>query len=118
MVTVTMSNDKDRMTVGELLTVAQLKCEESKVASIEEAREEAEDPMVEVEKKKEEIASGKKPADEEVQAYFDDQAQFFKDLERAQKESLASLHDQQRRIEEAASGATSSASVTATVALE
>ena len=54
------------MTVGELLTAAHLKCEESEAVSAEEAREEAENPMVEAEKKKEEIASGKKPADEEV----------------------------------------------------
>ena len=74
--------------------------------------------MVEAEKKKQEIASGKKPTDEEVQKYFDDQAQHLKDLEKAQRESLASLHDQQRRLEEAASGATSSVPSTTTNAQE
>ena len=71
------------MTVGELLTAAQHRCDESEAASAEETRVETEDPMVEAEKKKEEIASGKKQVDEEVQAYFDDQVQHLKDLERA-----------------------------------
>ena len=67
-----MSSDEDRMTVGELLTAAKLKCEESQAAFTEEAREVVEDPMVEAKKKKEEIAFGKNAADEEVQAYFND----------------------------------------------
>ena len=69
------------MTVGELLTAA------LQEASTNEAREEAEDPVVEAEKKKQDIASGKKPADEEVQKYFDAQDQHLKDLEKAQRES-------------------------------
>ena len=83
MLTVTVSSDEDRMTVGELLTAAHLKCEESQAASAEEAREEAEDPMVEAHKKKQEIAYEKKHADEEVQKYFDAQDQLVKDLEKA-----------------------------------
>ena len=54
----------------------------------EEAQEVLEDPMAEAEKKKEKIAFGKKPVDEEVQAYFDDQAKFFKELEKAQNISI------------------------------
>ena len=114
MITVNVSSDEDQMTVGELLNAALHKCEKPLAASAEEAREVDEDPLAEAEKKKQDIASGKKPADEEVQAYFDNQDQQLKNLERAQRESIVSLHDQQRRMEEVASGDTSSVPVTAT----
>ena len=78
------------------MTAAQKKCDESEAVSAKDAREVAEDLIVEVEVTKAEIVSGKEQVDEEVQEYFVDQDQIFKDLEKAQKDSIASLQDQQR----------------------
>ena len=69
--------------MGELLHVAQRTCDEDQVASTEDAREVAEDPIVEVAMIKPDIASGKEHTNEEDQEYLADQDQIFKDLEKA-----------------------------------
>ena len=67
-ITVNVSSDENNMIVGELLHAAQRKCDEPEAASAKEAREVVDDPMVEAALRNEDIASRKKPSDEEVQA--------------------------------------------------